>query len=145
MSALEQEITIIMVEDDEGHARLIEKNLRRAGINNPLCHFNTGKKAVDFLFSDNANHAPEHYLILLDLNLPEMDGFEVLTRIKENPHTRLIPVIILTTTDNPIEIDRCYALGCSVYVTKPIEYDKFSEAIKRLGLVLSIVKLPSSV
>ncbi len=144
MADINEHVTILMVEDDEGHAKLIEKNLRRAGISNKLKHFVTGKQAVDYLFSgDKTNPAPEQLLMLLDLNLPEMDGFEVLKRVKSNEKTRVIPVIILTTTDNPREIDRCYELGCNVYVTKPVEYTSFSEAIKRLGLMLSVVKLPT--
>jgi len=81
-------------------------------------------------------------LILLDLNLPRLDGFQVLTRLKADVHTRHIPVIILTTTDEPYEIERCYALGCNVYITKPVEYEQFAEAIRKLGLFLSIVKIP---
>lgn len=143
MTTLNEHVTILMVEDDEGHATLIEKNLRRAGIGNELKHFDNGRKVVDYLFAENPEYsAPEHLLVLLDLNLPEMDGFEVLERIKSDERTKLIPVIILTTTDNPREIDRCYQLGCNVYITKPVEYMNFSEAIKRLGMMLAVVKLP---
>jgi CheY-like chemotaxis protein len=137
-------VTIVMVEDDEGHARLIEKNLRRAGISNELVHCNTGRKALDYLFNEKANFAyPEQILILLDLNLPEVDGYEVLKKIKNDERTKLTPVIILTTTDNPRQIDRCYELGCNVYITKPVEYEQFAEAIKQLGYMLTIVKLPN--
>ncbi len=80
--------------------------------------------------------------MLLDLNLPRLDGYQVLTRLKADERTRHIPIIILTTTDEPQEIERCYALGCNVYVTKPVEYDEFAEAIRKLGLFLSIVKIP---
>ncbi|MBY0406398.1 MAG: response regulator [Rickettsiales bacterium] len=143
MHTLNEHVTIVMVEDDPGHAKLIERNLRRAGISNALIHFDTGQKVLDFLFAETPNFTDqEQLLVLLDLNLPEVDGFEVLTRVKNDLRTRLIPVIILTTTDNPREIDRCYALGCNVYVIKPVEYDSFSDAIKRLGLMLSVVKLP---
>lgn len=143
MNELKQHVTILMVEDDEGHARLIEKNLRRGGISNELKHVDTGRKALEYLFAEKPNFThQDQILVLLDLNLPEVDGFEVLQRIKADERTRLIPVIILTTTDNPREIDRCYALGCNVYVTKPVEYEAFSDAIKRLGMMLSVVKLP---
>ncbi len=81
-------------------------------------------------------------LLLLDLNLPGLDGSQVLTRLKADVRTRHIPVIILTTTEEPYEIQRCYALGCNMYLTKPVEYAQFAEAIRTLGLFLSIVKLP---
>ena len=146
MIELNEHVTLLMVEDDPGHARLIERNLRRAGISNPLVHFDTGQKVLDYLFASKPLFSrQDQLLVLLDLNLPEVDGFEVLSRIKADERTRLIPVIILTTTDNPREIDRCYALGCNVYVTKPVEYENFSDAIKRLGLMLSVVKLPGGV
>lgn len=141
MSGLKEHVTLLMVEDDEGHARLIEKNLRRAGVSNEFIHFNTGKKAVDFLFKD-AEANPRDMLMLLDLNLPEMDGIEVLSRIKQDPRTKIMPVIVLTTTDNPKEVQRCYELGCNAYITKPVEYETFADAIKKLGLMISIVKLP---
>ena len=139
-------VTILMVEDDAGHAVLIEKNLRRAGVHNRILHLDDGKKALDFLFqepgpADNPHPAP--YLVLLDLNLPVLDGCQVLSRIKSDRRTRNIPVIMLTTTENPHEISRCYDLGCNGYVTKPVEYEQFSEVVRNLGLLLSIVKIPN--
>jgi len=134
---------IIMVEDDEGHARLIEKNLRRAGISNEMVHLDDGNKVIDYFFGDQTKLPHDKMLILLDLNLPGIDGYEVLKRLKDDKHTHTIPIIVLTTTDNPTEIERCYELGCNVYVTKPIEYDAFSEAIRKLGLMLSVVKIPN--
>ncbi len=140
-----QPVTILLVEDDSGHALLIEKNLRRAGIANDIVTLDNGQKAVDFLFKQGAYSADEHPsppLILLDLNLPVLDGYQVLRTIKNDDRTKAIPVVVLTTTDTPHEIQRCYELGCNVYITKPVEYDQFSDAIRKLGLFLTIVKVP---
>lgn len=142
---IDDKMTLVMVEDDPGHALLIEKNLRRSGIMNPIIQFDNGRTVLDYLLSDNINPAARDKLLLfLDLNLPEVDGFEVLETLKRNEKTKMIPVIILTTTNNPREIDRCYALGCNVYITKPVEYTQFSEALAKLGMMLAIVKLPHS-
>lgn len=140
MSITEQ-VTIVMIEDDEGHARLIEKNLRRGGITNALVQLRTGKEAVDFFFAQNSL-ASGPMLVLLDLNLPEVDGYEILRQLKATPKTQNIPVIILTTTDNPKEIDRCYEMGCNVYLVKPVDYDRFAESIRKLGLLLAVVQVP---
>lgn len=138
-------VKIVMVEDDDGHAKLIEKNLRRAGIMNDIVHINHGRKAADYLLGKGeyaSNRPSPPMLVLLDLNLPGLDGFQILEMIKQDERTRLIPVIILTTTDDPREIERGYALGCSVYVTKPVEYEAFSDSIRKLGLLLAVVKVP---
>ncbi len=140
-----QPVTILLVEDDPGHALLIEKNLRRAGIANRILKLDTGQKAVDFLLKQGEYRndvQPMPVLLLLDLNLPVLDGYQVLSIIKKDDRTRTIPIVILTTTDNPHEVARCYELGCNVYITKPVKYEKFSEAIRRMGLFLSIVKVP---
>ena len=80
--------------------------------------------------------------MLLDLKMPRVDGFEVLRRLKTSPSTAAVPVIVLTTTDDPREIARCYELGCNVYITKPVDYQAFVEAINRLGLFLQVVRIP---
>jgi CheY-like chemotaxis protein len=145
MNAMESMFSLVMIEDDEGHARLIEKNLRRAGIGNQLTHLGDGNKAIDYFFGpESSAQRNQKTLVLLDLNLPQVDGYEVLKRLKNDENTRSIPVIIVTTTDNPREINRCYDLGCNVYVTKPVEYEMFSDAICKLGLMLAVVKIPHS-
>ena len=136
-------VNIIMIEDDEGHARLIEKNIRRAGINNPICHFTDGGSAIKYLWEDPTGpfkNGPA--LVLLDLNLPDMSGTDILTRIKSDETMRLTPVVILTTTDDKQEIQRCYDLGANVYITKPVNYENFADAIRQLGLFLSVIQVP---
>lgn len=143
--ATRHEVNILLVEDDPGHARLIEKNLRRSKINNPLVIIDNGAEALDYLLCQGqyaGQTRPSPLLVLLDLNLPGMDGYQVLERMKSNPETRRIPVIILTTTDDYREVERCYQLGCNVYITKPVDYEQFADAISKLGLFLSIVKIP---
>jgi CheY-like chemotaxis protein len=139
------EVTIVLVEDNEGHARLIEKNLRRANISNPIVKLEDGQRALDYLLGEQESVTPPHrppLLVLLDLNLPVVDGYRVLEEMKSDDRTKKIPIIILTTTDDMHEINRCYELGANVYITKPVEYEQFAEAIARLGLFLSIVMLP---
>jgi CheY-like chemotaxis protein len=133
--------TLIMIEDDPGHASLIRKNLARSGLRNPCLHFTCGAQALDYIM---AAEDRDQMLILLDLNLPDIEGHEVLRRLKTKTATRLIPVIVLTTTEDTNEIDRCYALGCNMYITKPVDYDSFADAMSKLGLMLSAVKLPNA-
>lgn len=136
-------IKIVLVEDDEGHARLIQKNLQRAGVTNEIVFFNNGQSVLDYLETEHLGQRTfEHLLILLDLNLPVLSGYEVLVKIKADERTKKIPVIILTTTDLPHEIARCYELGCNFFITKPVQYDEFCNVIRSLGLLLSIIKTP---
>ena len=141
-----QEVTILLAEDDPGHARLIEKNLRRSNVTNSIVKVSDGQQVIDYLFSTGqyAGSKPASpLLMLLDLNMPVLDGFQVLKRMKADERTKRIPVIILTTTDDTREVSRCYELGCSVYVTKPVDYAQFTDAIRKIGLFLSIVSVPN--
>ncbi len=141
-----QDVTILLVEDDPGHTRLIEKNLRRANIKNEIAFATNGQEALDYLFCEgtyaNRKHA-SHLLVMLDLNMPVLDGYQVLERMKKDDRTKRIPVVILTTTDDRREVRRCYELGCNVYITKPVDYDQFSEAIRKLGLFLLVATIPN--
>jgi CheY-like chemotaxis protein len=146
MMADRGEMDIVVVDDDEGHTELIRRNLRRIGVTNSIVTLDSGQAALDYVFS-TGSHAgrPQngYLLILLDIKMPgACDGVDVLRRIKADPVKKRIPVIMLTTTDDPREVKRCYDLGCSVYVTKPVEPLAFIEAIRRLGLFLAIVNVP---
>lgn len=133
--------TILIVDDDEGHAILIRENLENAGLTNRIEHFRDGQSVLDF-FAQRPPGQRETYLVLLDIRMPKIDGIEVLRRLKANPDLSKLPVIMLTTTDDAREVERCYALGCNVYIQKPVDYDRFAEAIRRLGLFVSLVLLP---
>jgi CheY-like chemotaxis protein len=140
-----REVVILIADDDPGHIRLIQKNLSRAGLLNATHQFANGQEVVDFFFGkDNgSSRKPDtSYLLLLDIRMPKVDGVEVLRQIKEDRRLRKMPVIMLTTTDDPREVARCHALGCNNYIVKPVDYDKFAEAIKNLGLFISLVEVP---
>ncbi len=136
-------VTIVMIEDDEGHARLIEKNIVRAGVTNPIVHFPNGGTALQYL--EQNGHSARSLLVLLDLNLPDMTGIDILQKLKAHEGLKRAPVIVLTTTDDKREIERCYELGCNVYITKPVEYEHFAHAIRQLGLFFSVIQVPESV
>ena len=145
MNEANREVIILIAEDDAGHARLIEKNLNRAGLRNQIMRFDNGQTVLDFLLRNGAGtqrRSDTPYLLLLDIRMPQVDGIEVLRQLKQHQELRKIPVIMLTTTDDPREVERCHAIGCSSYIVKPVDYDKFAEAITSLGLYLSLVKVP---
>ena len=147
MSSEPQAVTIVMVEDDEGHARLIEKNICRAGVNNEIIPFTDGTSALEYVLGADGSgeaSARRHLLVLLDLNLPDMTGVDILAKVKANRHTRRSPVVILTTTDDQREIQRCYDLGANVYITKPVNYESFANAIRQLGLFFSVMQIPET-
>jgi CheY-like chemotaxis protein len=143
-----QPVVIAMIEDEEGHAHLIEKNLRRAGVHNEIVPLADGASAIAYLFGPDGSgmvNRSRSLLILLDLNLPDMSGIDILKRLKENAHLRLSPVVVLTTTDDKSEIQRCYDLGCNVYITKPVDYEKFAHAIQQFGLFMYVMQIPDTV
>ena len=138
-------LLIVLAEDDEGHAYLVKQNLARAGIANEIVHVSDGQEAMDYVrrqgrYANRSTNGP--LLLVLDINMPRLDGVDVLARIKSDETTAKIPVIMLTTTDDPREVERCYGVGCSVYITKPVDYDAFVEAVKRLGMLLQVVRVP---
>jgi CheY-like chemotaxis protein len=144
MDPIQSLFPILIVDDDEGHVELVRRNLGRIALGNPLEVLHNGARALDYIFrrGDFAGRTGADPLILLDINMPgAVNGIEVLRRIKADPATRKTPVIMLSTTDDPREISVCYELGCSVYITKPVDSLQFIEAIRRLGFFLQIIRL----
>ena len=142
---MKKEVVIITAEDDPGHVALIKKNLKRAGINNKIVHFKDGEETLNFFFRKGKGPHRESgtpYLLLLDIRMPKVDGIDVLRQVKADNELKKMPVIMITTTDDPYEVEKCHAFGCNNYITKPVIYEKFVEAMKQLGLFLLVVEIP---
>jgi len=139
-----KELVILIAEDDEGHAELIQEGLRDSGVCNTIKRFSNGEEIWNFLSGNAKGDVRDKnlsYLLLLDINMPRMDGVEGLRRLKSNEELREIPVMMLTTTDDPREVEACYKIGCNIYITKPVDFSKFSETLKSLGLFIQVVKI----
>jgi CheY-like chemotaxis protein len=143
-----EQVTILIAEDDEGHATLIQRNLRRASTPADAVRVRDGQELLDYMYRRGPWHARgEHdaLLILLDLNMPRIGGLEALEQLKRDGAFSHIPVFILTTTDNPFELDRCYARGASACIVKPVDYGSFKDMVQRLAEFLVMARLPSEV
>lgn len=143
---MRKETVILIAEDDDGHFSLIRKNLQRAGVGNPILRFPDGQAVLDFFFHPIPRTTPvesDSYLLLLDIRMPKVNGIEVLQALKNDPRLRVIPIIMVTTTDDPMEVDRCHRLGCNLYLAKPVEYDDFVNAIRKAGTFFSLLDVPS--
>jgi CheY-like chemotaxis protein len=139
-----KELIILIAEDDDGHAELILDGLKRAGVYNRIIRFSNGEEVWGFISMTGKGEVRDSnsaYLLLLDINMPKMDGIEVLKNMKEHPELKEIPIMMLTTTDDPREVEKCYQLGCNVYITKPVEFGKFAETLMRLGLFIQVIKV----
>jgi CheY-like chemotaxis protein len=135
----------MIVDDDDGHALLIQGNLEEAGLGHRIERLRDGQAALDFFF-DDASHAMHRavgaYFVLLDIRMPRVDGIEVLRRLKADPYLKKFPVVMLTTAEDDRDVERCYELGCSGYVKKPIEYDLFADAVRLLGHYSRLLCVP---
>ncbi len=140
---LGEDVVILIAEDEKGHALLIERNLRRSGIENSVVRFRDGQEVLDFFFEEESSFDPGRgYLLLLDIRMPKIKGTQVLQRIKEHAELRIIPVIMITTNDDMEEVHHCYQLGCNGFITKPIIYDRFIDTIRQLGWFLKTLQIP---
>ena len=136
---------IILVDDDPAHSALVKRNLIKSGFSNQIILLHSGQQLLDFVFSegDYKEHTvPKKILVLLDINMPDINGLETLKVLKNNQLTRHIPIMMLTTSDDPTEINTCFQLGCNAYFVKPVEYHQFFERIQELGHFLAITQVP---
>jgi len=132
---MKEDTVILQAEDDDGHATLTRMALREVGVNNQIIRFRDGQETVDFLFGTGqgpSREADVHYLLLLDLRMPKVDGISVLRRIRQDEQLRRMPVVVLSTTDNPHEIKTCKSLHCSCYVVKAAGCEAFAAALQQV-------------
>jgi CheY-like chemotaxis protein len=138
---MSKDVVVLIAEDDAGHFQLIRKNLWLSCVDKEIVQFTNGQEVLDFLFDkDTDRHVDRatHYVLLLDIRMPKVDGLEVLRKIKADENLRSIPVIMLTTTSEVDMINQCYELGCSYYMVKPVDYHRFMSAVQNLGAFLSL-------
>lgn len=138
-------VDILLVEDNIHDAELTMRELRKHRLANHLVHLKDGEEALDFLFgSTKAGGAHRNLpkLVLLDIQMPKVNGIEVLQQIKSHELTRATPVVILTSSKEDPDIRRCYDLGVNSYIVKPVNFEQFTEAIRNLGLYWLLLNQP---
>lgn len=137
------DLTVLIVDDDAGHRALIERNLRRGDFHGAVRAFADGAEVLDYLHGRGPEPMqPGRYLMLLDLRMPAVGGHEVLGRLKSDPRLRALPVVVLTTSEEPGEIRRAAELGCNLYLVKSVDYDRLTAALGHLARLLAYVQVP---
>lgn len=134
------QVEILLIEDNSDDAELTIRALKKRNLANHLLHINDGEKALEYLFDDKNNNFPK--LILLDLKMPKIDGIQVLKKIKEDKNRKVIPVVMLTSSKEERDIVESYNLGVNAYIVKPVQFDKFLEAVDHLGLFWLLLNQP---
>ena len=139
----EKEVEILIVEDNPDDAELAIRALKKSNLANHVTHLSDGAEALDFLFGTgsflnrNVTNVPK--VILLDLKMPKVNGLEVLQRIKSDPLTKMIPVVILTSSAEDPDVKKSYALGANSYIVKPVDFNNFAKIISNLGMYWLVV------
>jgi CheY-like chemotaxis protein len=142
----QRQIEILLVEDNPDDVELTLHSLRKENLANNIHVARDGEEALEFLFcngahADRVGECPLK-LILLDLKLPKIDGMEVLKRLKGDPHTKTIPVVILTSSKEERDLVNTYGLGANSYIQKPVDFDQFRETVKNVGLYWLVINQP---
>ena len=137
---------ILLVDDDAGHRVLIKENLAAGGTKAKVMEVGDGQEGLDYLFRRgkfrDPDKSPRPSLILLDVKMPKADGYVVLQRVKSDPTLGRIPIIMLTSTDDQMEINQCYALGANGCIVKPVDYEALQQRVKALGAFLKYLRVP---
>ena len=137
---------ILLVEDNPDDIELTRIAFAEAKIANPLQVVGNGEEALDYLFERGRfgadGHPGQPALVLLDLNMPRMDGREVLQAIRADPDTRSLPVVVMTTSTEPFDVDACYSLGANSYIRKPVDFEQFISAVKQVGMYWLVLNQP---
>ena len=140
-------IDILLVEDNQDDAELTMRELKRNHLANNMFHVKDGEEAINFIFAQNEYEQKREMarvpkVILLDINMPKVNGIEVLEKLKKDERTRDIPVVILTSSQEGPDIQKCYKLGANSYIAKPVNFDAFTHAIKNIGFYWLLLNQP---
>lgn len=138
--ANDREVEILLIEDNMDDAELTIRALKKRNLANRLLHISDPEDALKYIFDTAASNYPK--IILLDVKMPKIDGIQVLKRIKSHPEKKVIPVVMLTSSKEERDIIESYNLGANAYIVKPVQFDKFVEAVDQLGLFWLLVNQP---
>jgi two-component system, response regulator len=141
------EVEILLVEDNPDNAEMTIRALRKKNLTNNIIHLNDGALALDFIFGtgqfEGRDISKKPKLIMLDLKMPKVSGIEVLEKLKSNDSTKIIPVVVLTSSKEDPDIEKCYKLGANSYIVKPVDFDTFQNTIAELGLYWLLLNQPN--
>ena len=137
---MDKKVEILLIEDNVDDAELAIRALKKRNLANNLLHISDSEKALEYLFAKDNDNYPK--LILLDLKMPKVDGIEILKRIKGDPMKKVIPVVMLTSSKEERDIVESYDLGVNAYIVKPVEFDKFLQAVDQLGMFWLLLNQP---
>jgi len=139
-------VEVLLIEDDENDADLALYALKKFNLGNRIQVINDGAEAVDFIFArgryEQRTEVLRPKLILLDLKLPKLNGVEILEMLKADPRTKNIPVVIMTSSQEAPDLQRCYALGANSYIVKPVDFEQFAKAVQQVGLYWYVLNQP---
>ena len=140
-------VDVLLVEDNISDAELTIREMKKHNLANNLFHVKDGEEALDFIFAMGKFAATRDILyppkvILLDIQMPKVNGIEVLKKLKTDPNTRSIPVVVLTSSKESPDIQKCYRLGANSYIVKPVNFDGFAQAIRNLGFYWVLLNQP---
>lgn len=135
-----ESVEVLLVEDNASDAELTIRELKKHKMANNLVHLKNGEEALDFIFGTGERYSPK--VVLLDIQMPKVNGIEVLQKIKSDPRTRLVPVVMLTSSKEDPDIQKCYELGANSYIVKPVNFESFAQAIKNLGFYWLLLNEP---
>jgi two-component system response regulator len=144
-----EQIEIVLVEDNKDDAALAIRALTKNNLANKMIHLKDGEEALDFFFGTGSfagretSNMPK--VVLLDLKMPKVNGIEVLEKLKANTATKSIPIVVLTSSAEDPDIDKCYAIGANSYIVKPVKFDDFTKAVAQLGMYWMVLNKPSAV
>jgi CheY-like chemotaxis protein len=139
-------LRVLIADDDEGHVTLVRRNMKRAGLDADVVHLHDGQEVLDYMYRRGAwttRRGRGAVALVLDLNMPRLGGMAVLERLKQDDDLNRIPVFVLTTSDNPTEIDQCYTLGAAACLVKPVDFGAFGDMIQRFAAFLKTAKIPA--
>lgn len=147
MTRGDNEFEILLVEDNPGDAELTLRALKKHNIAKRVLHLENGAEALDYLFGEgeymNRDSRDLPKMILLDINMPKVNGIDTLKRIKADPRTKMVPVIMFTSSKEEFDLKACYGLGSNSYVVKPVDFGEFDKAMKDLGLYWTVLNQPA--